>query len=239
MMRSLILPVVIAAGLVAGAGRAADADNSNLWLNYVGDHPIGDGPWGLHLEMQNRLSEWGDDWQQLLFRTGINYQIDPKMGVSLGYAFVETFPYGELPAAAEFDEHRIYGQFAYKDSWKGLDWQHRVRLEQRFIEDLAAADWRPENRFRYMLRTTVPLTEDKRWYIALWDEVFLNFGGNLDNNHFDQNRAFAGLGHKLDKFTAIEVGFLEQTLQKRGGVNWEHNHTVAVWLTSNWSPGKP
>jgi hypothetical protein len=22
-------------------------------------------------------------------------------------------------------------------------------------------------------------------------------------------------------------------LQKRGGVNWEHNHTVAVWLTSN------
>jgi hypothetical protein len=232
-MRSLLLSLVLAGGLFAGAGRAADADNSNLWLNYVGDHPIGDGPWGIHLEMQNRLSEWGEDWEQFLFRTGINYQIDPKMSVSLGYAFVETFPYGELPAAAEFDEHRIYEQFGYKDSWMGLDWQHRFRLEQRFIEDLAAADWRPENRFRYMLRTTIPLTDDNRWYIALWDEVFINFGGNLDNNHFDQNRAFAGLGHKLDKHTALEVGFLEQTLQKRGGVNWEHNHTVAVWLTSN------
>lgn len=232
-MRSLLLSFLLAAGFTAGVGRAADADNANLWLNYVGDHPIGDGPWGLHLEMQNRLSEWGEDWQQLLFRTGINYQIDPKMSVSLGYAFVETFPYGELPVAAEFDEHRIYEQFSYKDSWKGLDWQHRFRLEQRFIEDLAAANWRPENRFRYMLRTTIPLTDDKKWYIALWDEVFLNFGGNLDNNHFDQNRAFAGLGHKLDQHTALEVGFLEQTLQKRGGVNWEHNHTVAVWLTSN------
>jgi hypothetical protein len=238
-MRSLLLSFLLAAGFSAGVGRAADADNANLWLNYVGDHPIGDGPWGLHLEMQNRLSEWGEDWQQLLFRTGINYQIDPKMSVSLGYAFVETFPYGELPVAAEFDEHRIYEQFSCKDSWKGLDWQHRFRLEQRFIEDLAAADWRPENRFRYMLRTTVPLTEDKRWYIALWDEAFLNFGGNLDNNHFDQNRAFAGIGQKLDQHTALEVGFLEQTLQKRGGVNWEHNHTVAVWLTSNWAPGKP
>jgi hypothetical protein len=238
MMRSLILSLSLSAGLLAGVGRAADADNANLWLNYVGDHPIGDGPWGVHLEMQNRLSEWGEDWQQVLFRTGINYQIDPKMSVSLGYAFVETFPYGELPAAAAFDEHRIYEQFGCKDSWMGLDWQHRFRLEQRFIEDLAAADWRPENRIRYMLRTAVPLTEDKSWYIAMWDEVFLNFGGNLDNNHFDQNRAFAGIGHKLDKFTALEVGFLEQTLQKRGGANWENNHTVAVWLTSNWSPGK-
>jgi Protein of unknown function (DUF2490)/Phage integrase, N-terminal SAM-like domain len=92
-----------------------------------------------------------------------------------------------------------------------------------------------EYRFRYLLRTTVPLSDDKKWYLALWNEVFINFGGNLEHNHFDQNRAFIGLGRKVSDSTKLEVGFLEQTLQRRGGVNWEHNHTVALWLTSHWA----
>lgn len=55
--------------------RAADqhADNYNFWWNYVGDHPLFNSPWGLHLEVQNRREDWGDEWQQLLIRPGINY----------------------------------------------------------------------------------------------------------------------------------------------------------------------
>jgi len=232
-MRCLFASLVLAGGLLAATAGAKDVDNTNMWLNYVGDHPFGDSPWGLHLEAQNRLSDWGDDWQQLLLRIALNYKIDDQNSVAGGYAFVETFPYGDLPSPAKFDEHRIYEQYIYKNKWAGLDWQHRFRLEQRFIEDLAKANWRYENRFRYMLRTTVPLTADKKWYVALWDEAFLSFGGNVDKNNFDQNRAFAGIGHKLTDFSALEVGYLEQTLQKRGGVNWENNHTFSVWLSSN------
>jgi hypothetical protein len=218
--------------LIASSASAITADNTNLWLNYVGDHPFGDGPWGVHLEAQNRLSDWGADWQQFIVRPGINYQISPALSASLGYAFVETYPYGDLPVAQEFDEHRVWEQLSYKHTWLGLDWQHRIRLEQRYIEDTSASNWRQENRLRYMLRTTVPLSSDKKWYLALWDEVFFNFGGNLDKNRFDQNRAFIGIGRKLSDSTKLEVGLLEQTLQRRGGVNWENNHTVAVWLTS-------
>ena len=97
---------------------------------------------------------------------------------------------------------------------------------------------RYENRFRYMLRTTVPLTSDKKTYLALWDEVFFNFGRNVSGNDFDQNRAFIGLGRKLTDTTRLEVGFLEQTVQRRGGTIWENNHTVAVWLLSKWPFGK-
>ena len=84
----------------------------------------------------------------------------------------------------------------------------------------------------------MPLTSDKKTYLALWDEVFFNFGSEVVGNHFDQNRAFIGIGHKLTDTTRLEVGFLEQTLQKRGGKIWEHNHTMAVWLTSKWPFGK-
>jgi hypothetical protein len=30
----------------------------------------------------------------------------------------------------------------------------------------------------------------------------------------------------------LEAGFLEQTLQRRGGRIWEHNHTLVLYLSS-------
>ena len=227
---------------------AADKSDSNahLWLNYVGDHPFGDGPWGVHLETQIRRADFGEDWQQFMVRPGINYAFSPTLNATLGYAYVETHPYGEYPALDIFPEHRIWEQLSYTQTALGLEWQHRFRLEQRFIGELGAdgdggydvANYRYENRFRYMLRTTIPLTASKKTYLALWDEVFFNFGSNVSGNHFDQNRAFIGMGHKLTDTTRLEVGFLEQTLQRRGGTTWEHNHTAAVWLTSKWPFGK-
>ena len=219
------------------------ADNHNLWLNYVGDHPIA-GPWGIHLEMQNRRSDWGGDWQQILVRPGVNFDYSPTLRFSAGYAYVETFSNGEYPAAADFPENRAWEQVLQKFKWLGLDCQQRLRLEQRWIgemgkdasgEDYELKDWRSENRIRYMLRTEIPLTDDHKSYVALWDEVFFNFGGNVVGNHFDQNRAFLGLGRKLTDTTRLEVGYMEQTIQRRGGEIQDNDHTISVWLMSNAS----
>ena len=217
--------------------------NDNLWLNYVGDHLFYTGSkWGLHLESQFRRADMGEHWQQLLLRPGINYTISPALTVSAGYAWVETHPYGDIPVAAEFPEHRFWEQVAYNHKAFGLEWTHRLRLEQRRIGEVNPAtqdvtNWRYENRIRYMLRTTIPLSDDKKWYLALWDEVFFNFGSNVSMNYLDQNRAFIGLGRQLTPTTKLEIGFMEQTVQRRGGVVWENNHTAAVWLMSKWPFG--
>jgi hypothetical protein len=100
------------------------------------------------------------------------------------------------------------------------------------------ANWRYENHFRYMLRTSIPLSSDKKWYLPIWDEVFLNFGTNVSKNYFDQNRAFIGIGRQLNESTKLEVGFMEQTVQRLGGEIWENNHTVTVWLTSKLPFGR-
>jgi hypothetical protein len=93
-MKSVLLSLLLC-GSVAISGRAADqhADNYNLWLNYVGDHPLFGTPWGVHLEMQNRREDWGDEWQQLLIRPGINYTISPTVTVSAGYGYVKIYPW--------------------------------------------------------------------------------------------------------------------------------------------------
>jgi hypothetical protein len=242
-MKSLLTALSLA---IACTAAAVTVDNENLWLNYVGDHPLGSGPWGLHLEAQMRLSEYGDDWQQYLLRPGVNYQISPHLMATVGYAYVKTYPYGELPSLDSFPEDRIWEQLAYTHTWAGIDWTHRLRLEQRYIGELSpdgrggydVDNYRYENRIRYMLRAQVPLSSDKKWYAAIWDEVFFNFGSNVVGNDFDQNRAFIGIGRKVSDSTKIELGFLEQTLLKRGGENWENNHTIALWVLSKWPFGK-
>lgn len=241
-MKVHLAALILSASTALAAGGDKHADNTNMWWNYVGDHPLGNTPWGLHLEMQNRRADFGENWQQLLIRPGINYAISPTVALSAGYAYVRTEPYGELPVPAEFDEHRIWEQVSVKTKVLGLEWTHRVRLEQRWIEELnkdnSFNNWRMENRFRYMLRTQVPLGSTGRSYLAVWDEVFLNFGGNIVKNNFDQNRAFLGFGYKITPTTRLEVGYMEQTVQRRGGDKWEANHTPSIWLMSAWPFGR-
>ncbi len=220
---------------------ADDQDsNGNLWLNYVGDHPILGTKWGIHLEGQARRAELGDDWQQLLLRPGVNYQLTPDTMLSMGYGYVETHRYGDFPALHDFPEHRFWQQVAHNRKWLGLDWTHRLRLEQRWIGEMEkdsggdwdVARWRYENRLRYMLRANLPLTPSKNTYLTMSDEIFMNFGSNVKGNEFDQNRAFIGIGYKFNPTTKLEMGFMEQTVQRRGGKIWENNHTPVIWLVS-------
>lgn len=226
--------------LVTSAMADDQDSNGNLWLNYVGDHPILGTKWGIHLEGQARRAELGDDWQQLLLRPGVNYQLTPDTMLSMGYGYVETQRYGDFPALHDFPEHRFWQQVAHNRKWLGLDWTHRLRLEQRWIGEMekdSGGDWdvdrwRYENRLRYMLRANLPLTPSKNTYLTMSDEIFMNFGSNVKGNEFDQNRAFIGIGYKFDPTTKLEVGFMEQTVQRRGGKIWENNHTPVIWLVS-------
>jgi hypothetical protein len=65
-----------------------------------------------------------------------------------------------------------------------------------------------------------------------------NFGKNVARNVFDQNRAYIALGRKFSHATNLEVGYLEQTVQRRDGLVFEHNHTLQVAIYSklpfNW-----
>jgi hypothetical protein len=232
--------IALAAVLAGSAAQGAEiSENANMWISYFGDHPLGTHRWGVHLEGQARLAQMGDTWQQILIRPGINYTLTPSITLSGGYCFIEQFPYGEFPVAHDYPIHASWEQVAYTHPAFGLNWMHRARLEQRWIgqmhkvgESWDVADYRYENRVRTMLRTTIPLTRDKSWYVALWDEVFVNFGDNVLRNDFDQNRATIALGRNLSKYVRLEVGFMEQTLQRRGGNVWEHNHTLSVSLFS-------
>ncbi|MEJ8801545.1 DUF2490 domain-containing protein [Pontibacter sp. H249] len=210
--------------------------NQNGWYMYFGDHALSD-KWGLHTELQIRRYNYLSDPQQLLIRTGANYNLTENTMFTLGYGFIETYPYGEFPAADDFLEHRIYQQLQLKGNLSRLGLTHRYRLEQRWVQSPVTSDYTYLNRARYMLRATLPLvgstTEAKEPYLAAYDEIFVGFGNNIQRNIFDQNRAYLALGYKINDAASVEVGYLNHIVQKANGVVFEHNHTLQVGLTYN------
>lgn len=220
---------------------AATDNNANIWLNYFGDHRLNDSPWSLHLDSQVRRADFGKNWQQFLIQPGVNYNLTDKITTSAGYGYMETDRYGDFPIPFDLPEHRIWEQISIPTKLLGVTWQHRFRMEQRFLgtpiasaPPVGAFGFRYENRFRYRLQTFAPLDflNLPNGYFRCYDELFFNVGQDVAKNDFDQNRAYIGLGCSLGSHLGCEIGFMEQTLQHRDGVVWENNHTLMISLTS-------
>jgi len=215
--------------------------NVHAWFMYFGDHPLSD-KWGIHLEGQIRRANTVLTWQQLLLRPGVNYQLTPRVLFTAGYGYVRSWPYGGYPAKAAFPEHRFYEQALIKHKVSPLAIQHRLRLEQRLVGVVPAPEaevegWQTRHRFRYMLRGDIPLpiqtNGQQRFGIALYDEVFWQFGANRGPRSFDQNRAYGALTYKLTPSNRLELGYLYQYIPQRNGLIVEHNHTLQfAWFST-------
>ena len=195
------------------------------WYNYFGAFKITN-KLGVHTEYQWRREKVITNWQQSLLRVGLSYQLNARVLFRAGYAWIETFSYGEIPINAlgrDFTEHRIFemAQLSHKEGI--LDFSHRFILEQRFVGRYSSANITKEdefsftNRMRYMMRLQAPLKGkeiiDKTPYVALYDEIFIGFGKNVNANIFDQNRIGLLLGYRFNKIIRMEAGYLNQTIQ--------------------------
>jgi Protein of unknown function (DUF2490) len=218
-------------------------NNSTAWFMYFGTHKIAD-KWSLHLEGQIRRSEGLANPQQFLLRGGVNYHINPQATVTVGYAFIETYPYGGFPVKSIFPENRLWEQLQLKHQVGNFEWISRFRLEQRYVNSpvlvgtvYKAGDAVYTNRFRLLNRFSIPFNGktivDKSFYLSVYDEFMINFGKNVQYNLFDQNRIYVALGYKLPKVGRLEVGYLNQLLVKSDGKKIENNHTVQVGLSCN------
>jgi len=224
--------------------------NNNIgWYNYFGTFKVSE-KFGIHTEYQWRRNEVITKWQQSLLRVGVNYQLNPRVLFRVGYGWIETYPYGDIPLnglGRDFTEHRIFEMVQLSHKEGIVDFSHRFMLEQRFVGRYSSANETAEdefpmlNRMRYMIRLQIPLKgtemKDKTPYIALYDEVFIGFGKNVNANVFDQNRIGILLGYRFNKNFRIEGGYLNQTLQygrQIGGQNVFQNNNGLI-INSNFN----
>ncbi len=211
-----------------------NTNNTIGWFNYFGSFKVSE-KFGIHSEYQWRRENIITDWQQSLLRVGVNYNLNPRVLFRVGYAWIETFPYGEYPInglGRDFTEHRIFEMVQLSHKEGIVDFTHRFMFEQRFVGRYSSANKATEdefpllNRMRYMIRLQIPLKgkeiKDKTPYVAFYDEIFIGFGENVNTNVFDQNRIGALLGYRFNKNLRIEGGYIYQTLQFGRQINGQN-----------------
>ena len=220
------------------------ADQFNAWVMYAGNHRFSD-RWGLHTEYQWRRNDGFEHWQQSVVRVGADLYTKAGPMISAGYAWITTYPYGEQPAPTTFHEHRIWEQFILAQTVWRTQFQHRYRLEQRFLELMepngeggyVPDGYQFKQRARYRFMVTLPLSRkelaDKTLFLAVYDEIFLQFGKHIGTNILDQNRFYAAFGWRFNKDVNVQLGYLNQYVVKADGLHVERNHTLQIGLTYN------
>ena len=227
----LFLCCVLANFVLKAQNKRINDQNTIGWYNYFGTFKL-DKKIGLHTEYQIRRTNLINNPQQGLLRLGVNYQINAKMQLRVGYAWIETSPYGDIPINSfgkDFTEHRSFQAITLTDKISVVDISHRFMLEQRWVGRYSKANLPHEDEFpllhrlRYMVRLQVPLRgktiENNTPYLAMYDEIFIGFGKNVNENIFDQNRFGLLFGYKFNDIVRLEAGYLNQMLQLGREVN--------------------
>lgn len=202
---------------------------AHFWATYDGDHRFSGSRWGLHLEGHWRRHDAGLTWQQLLLRPGVTYSVNPKLQLSAGYAFIETWPYGGS-ISPKFIEHRLWEQAALKYRTGKVAWTSRFRFENRWLE-VPRGGYRYENRLRLMQKLSVPTSRST--YLTAFDEFWVYIPPYVSTSAFDQNRAYAALGFRLADHWRLETGYMHQGILRRSGLVFESNHTIRLTLVSD------
>ena len=250
-MRTLgILCVLLAHALNAQTPRITDP-NSNLWVSHWGDQRLHD-RWSLHTELHWRRADLGVNWQQLLVRPAVNFHLNDQVLFTLGYSYYFNYQYGDHPIPFQNWEHHLYQQVQLTQPIGRVKFQHRFRMEERFIAQLTPSSSDPstgefdrytyQSRFRYRVWLTVPLGDHQNvepgvWSFNLYDEVFLNFGDDHRMDYIHQNRLSGLIAYQVSKPFSILAGYLYQTIQRPGAAQgadlMELNSTIHLALLYN------
>jgi hypothetical protein len=180
----------------------------------------------LYLEAQPRV---GDDWQRATTfqgRAALNYNPYRNLRLHAGYAWTPILINSE--GHRDFrDEQRLWQQILFSHAHLGIQWQHRLRQEQRFIMRTNGTS----HRSRYLLRGTYPLSSGGMHGLTAFEEVMVNLRGIEGGpwGGYDRNRVFAGPFWQIGA-ARVEVGYLGEHA-KRFGDDSRWVHAIAVFTS--------
>lgn len=221
MMRKTMLTLLFLGLIAQVSAQQPGEDEFGTWYMYFGTNKVSE-RFSVHTEAQFRFYETASNFNQLLLRTGMNYHINPNAMATGGYAFISTDgTFNEISGERNSREHRIFQQFILKNKvWEFL-FEHRYRLEQRFINVLDISSNpeqeinRTEHRGRYRLQLTLPLTDT--FFLNFYDELFIN----LQDDLFGQNRLYGALGVHITENSSIQFGYLRNQFSNAVFDRWQ------------------
>ena len=223
-MRRLILSLSALASCLGAPAHAETSQDEQFWLNLTSMGSIKD-DLVYFAEIQPRVGDGISRIDQALFRGAIGWKFSPSVTLYQGFAHIVV----PVEGGKDVNEERSFQQINWTlgKPWAG-ELSTRTRLEQRWRSDGDDMGWR----LREMLRYEKPLKPGSdalnalvyaEGFIALNDTDWGVRGG------FDQLRSFIGAEVGLPGASTLEVGYLNQVINQRGG-DTRVNHVASVTL---------
>jgi len=208
------------------------------WLGYFNQTRFTNhsGIWiDAHLRLNNQFVK---EVHATLFRIAYIYYISDQTRLTAGYC--NQIQYGH-EGTPNIPEHRPWQQVQWFEKKNGFNMMQWVRLEERFrrkVEDNELTDDYNFNfRIRYNMSFTIPLkgkkVEPKTPFLFINNEVFINFGKNIVNNYFDQNRAFIGLGYQFTQHFNAHLGYMYVFQQLPEGNKYINSNVIRLFVFHN------
>jgi uncharacterized protein DUF2490 len=190
--------------LVLPLSLLSQQEQTGNWLMYFGMNKVSD-KFSIHTEVQYRNHTIAPvNIEQLLLRTGLNYHFSKKAFATAGYAYIPSYVFESGQTGPETTEHRLWQQFILTNNIGKIKFEHRYRIEQRWVNR------NYKYRFRYRLMLFLPLNkpeiEKGTLFIGLYDEIFVN----TKKVFFDRNRLYGAFGYQFHKTAGVQVGMLHQ-----------------------------
>jgi hypothetical protein len=211
-------------------------EREQLWFGYFNQTRFTN-KLGIGLDIHYRQTDnFLDRPFQFVIRPGVMYFFRDNLRAQAGYAFLEHFPAKGKETTRP--EHRIWQEIWWSQKYSGLTTHQRLRLEERFnhkVENDALSDGYNFNyRLRYNMSFFIPLKgkeiTPRSPFIAVMNEVFINFGGKIVYNTFDQNRFFAGVGYQFTPHLNSQLGYMNIYQQEATGNNYILTHAIRFFV---------
>jgi len=168
---------------------------------------------GIWVDLHFRLTgDFVDEAAVGIARIGYTYYLTDQARLTIGYAHATQYA-----GSPNVPEHRPWQQIQWFEKKSWLSMAHYIRLEERFRKEVVngelTSDYNFNYRVRYNISISIPLKGKqvvaKTPFVFLNDELHVNFGKEIINNYFDQNRLFVGIGYQFTTQLNAHLGYMK------------------------------
>ena len=176
--------------------------------------------WSLFGEGHVRSSNYDLKFDYFEIKSAIGYSVNKNFTTLIGAGFFNTDePGGFFRTPALQRELRTWLELNLKHTFTRFNFEHRARLEQRFITN------NYKNRVKYRLGLILPVNKKEMVpnsiYLAVNDELFIPQHGSVV---VEKNRFYIAAGYKINGSTAFQMGCINDTDYK------SNSHSVKNYL---------
>lgn len=214
---------------------------SQLWLANTSLVRLSN-KWELLSDLHLRTKEkFANNFSVSIIRVGLNYYITPSTKLTAGFAWVNLFA-GDNHKNITQPELRPWQQLQWTTKYGKYKTIQHLRLEERFRrkilnDDALAEGYNFNFRLRYNLLYEVPLSKNTQkpgaFSMVAFDEIFINFGKEIINNYFDQNRLFVGLKLQTSTNTSFQMGYQNVFQQLAAGNQYKNSNGLRATFYQN------